>query len=841
VPGLSVSARASTARSHPGLAGAPAALVTALVRSEARTAVHNPAYRIDARGCALLKTQRMQACFGPRGTVRFATGSRQPIRLRLVAWGRSGALEPVRFHAGQTHGNRISYRGAGIEAWWQALPIGYEQRFTINHAPRGHGKLVFELAASVAPQVHAGVLHWGRLRYGKLYVIDAGGRRLPARLSAAGRNLRITITDAHARYPLTIDPLVWGVQRVQAPSQAAHADFGYQVALAGSGSIALVGSTGEEKQAYIYSRLNGVWTQAAVLIPSTNDIGGFGMATALNDAGTVAIVGAPFSGMWSRQGAAFIFKKTNGVWVQNAELTLKGKPVFADLGNAVALNGAGTVALVGGPWISGTAFLEGAAYIFTETNGTWTQTAELTMPSGTMGLFALFGNAVALNYAGTRALVGVERLDGARGAAYIFDYAKGTWSPGLQLTATNSGGGNDFGSSVSLDKTGDVALIGAYGYPGGGAGYIFTESNGIWTQTAKLLANDAGISDELGVPGAASLSASGDIAALGAPGHNPGAKKILGETQGAVYLFSNAAGTWSQTAEITPADKKAYFGTGVALSKNALLVGAPKQMLNSAGSAYFYTSSNLSLVLNAPAIVRPATQYMSQAILTNSSASASAPLRAVLPVPVGANYISAIATQGSCNLKSGVVTCALGSLAGNGGSANVSLTLQAPAGNGQVKNQAILSNVSPAMNVVQSTAVGPAPSVSGLVNLLLNQSQSGTETFNIGGTGPLAVAVHSSDQTLLPDADIGGAGNCTVANLCTLTVKPAAQQSGSATVTVTVSDSFGASATGTFTVSVAPSPVQPSSSGGGSLGWLSLMLLLGLAFAGSRRTLHHNP
>jgi hypothetical protein len=103
------------------------------------------------------------------------------------------------------------------------------------------------------------------------------------------------------------------------------------------------------------------------------------------------------------------------------------------------------------------------------------------------------------------------------------------------------------------------------------------------------------------------------------------------------------------------------------------------------------------------------------------------------------------------------------------------------------------------------------------------------------------VAVHSSDQTLLPDADIGGAGNCTVANVCTLTVKPAVQQSGSATVMVTVSDTFGASATETFTVSVTPPPAQSSASGGGSLGWLTLIILLGFAVAGRWRTLHHTP
>ncbi len=266
VPGLSVSAHASTAHNHHGLAGAPSALATAMVRSEERTAVRNPVYRIDARGCAMLGTQRIQACFGSGGTVRFATGSRQPVRLRLVAWGRSGTLEPVRLHAGQTHGNRISYRGAGIEAWWQALPIGYEQGFTISRAPGGHGKLMLELAASEAPQVYDGVLHWGRLRYGKLYVTDARGHRLPARLSAEGRSLRITITDAHARYPLTVDPLVWVIQRVMAPQPTPGDGFGTSVVLSHSGTTAIVGGG---NHAYIFTKSNGTWSMQTELIPTT--------------------------------------------------------------------------------------------------------------------------------------------------------------------------------------------------------------------------------------------------------------------------------------------------------------------------------------------------------------------------------------------------------------------------------------------------------------------------------------------------------------------------------------------------------------------------------------------
>lgn len=63
----------------------------------------------------------------------------------------------------------------------------------------------------------------------------------------------------------------------------------------------------------------------------------------------------------------------------------------------------------------------------------------------------------------------------------------------------------------------------------------------------------------------------------------------------------------------------------------------------------------------------------------------------------------------------------------------------------------------------------------------MDYDQSGAETFTLAGTGALTVTVSRSNTTLLPDANITDASNCTGGKL-PLTLTPASGQSDTATV-----------------------------------------------------------
>ena len=685
-----------------GLSRAPTGLVAAMVQSTAREAARDPAYRIDSRGCAQLSVQRFTACFAP-GATRFRT-PHVALQLRLAAWGRPGRLTALALAPGRPHANRIEYLGSGIRAWWRVLPLGYEQGFTITRAPAGRGPVIIELRASRAPAIAGNSLAWGRLHYGQLVVTDARGRVLPATLTAVGRKVVLRFDAAHARYPLNVDPLVWVEQEVTASDGAASDMFGYSVAL--SGPTALVGAP-------------------------QHQVGGN-----------------------ADQGAAYIYNKINGVWSQTAELTASDGAARDYFGNSVALNG--TTALAGAPFHQvGSNGSQGAAYVYTETNGVWSQTAELTASDGAAS--DAFGYSVAL--IGPTALVGAPNHNSKVGAAYVFTGGSGIWSQAAELSLSGVTGDIELGYSVALIGPNTIALV--------GTPFIM-----IGAQTE----------------------------------------------QGAVFVYTEPAGGWtstsSYTTRLTAGDGTAYdwFGTSLAGSGSNVLVGAPQHQVGSntnQGAAYFFGNADLGLVLSTPAMVASGANYTSQAILTNNGSYTSPALSVLLPVPTGTNYVSSSATQGSCSQTAGTVTCNLGSLAASGGSASGSVTLQATAAAGTaLANSANLALSTPALSQTSTTTVAVAPAVTGLANARVTIGQSvPAESFTISGTGSLTVTASSSNTTLLPNAGLSISSGCNANGAkCTLSITPAAGQTGTATVTVTVTDTNGQQGSGSFTLTIKDIP-----------------------------------
>lgn len=95
-----------------------------------------------------------------------------------------------------------------------------------------------------------------------------------------------------------------------------------------------------------------------------------------------------------------------------------------------------------------------------------------------------------------------------------------------------------------------------------------------------------------------------------------------------------------------------------------------------------------------------------------------------------------------------------------------------------------------------------APTISDVTDQTINENEdTGALSFTVGDPDgdPITITATSSDTTLIPDANIVIAG--TGANR-TVTVTPAANQTGTATITLTVEDSRGSTITDTFDVTV---------------------------------------
>ncbi|MGH8428479.1 MAG: FG-GAP repeat protein [Gammaproteobacteria bacterium] len=546
----------------------------------------------------------LQACFTSTG-VHFTNADAKPFALRLAAWGRGSALHSVALVKPVFADNRVSYPHRNVTEWWRVLPLGFEQGFTIAKRPTGHGELMLALAANNKANLQdagapGGTLAFGRLRYGGLVVTDATDRIVPSRLTTKDGRIRIAVDDADARYPLTVDPLVWLQQEVTAGDLQTNAGFfGFSVTL--EGSTALIGAFGSDiagpsaGAVFVFTESHGTWSQTATLTASDGGTGNcsgfcFGFWVALS--GSTALIGEPFANVGGNihQGAAYVFTESNGTWSQTAKLTASDGATANQFGRQVALSG--NTALLGAAFATvGGNDEQGAAYVFTKSGGTWSQTAKLIASDGAAG--DKFGRELAL--LDNTALIGAPYANVGRhfhqGAAYVFTESGGTWSQTAKLTASDGGANDLFGRQDAL--SGNTALVGAEQATVGsnqfqGAAYMFTKSRGTWNQTAKLTASDGAAGDYFG----REVAISGNTALVGAPFATVGGNTA----QGAAYVFTESDNAWNQTAKLTANDGAVsdQFSRSVALVGSTAIVGAPFVDVGGyadQGAAYFFAVS----------------------------------------------------------------------------------------------------------------------------------------------------------------------------------------------------------------------------------------------------------
>ncbi len=250
----------------------------------------------------------------------------------------------------------------------------------------------------------------------------------------------------------------------------------------------------------------------------------------------------------------------------------------------------------------------------------------------------LFGGDVAID--GDVIVVGASGEDdgdgngSARGAAYVFRFDGSAWVFEQRLTASDGVDGDEFGTSVDID--GDLIVVGArepFGpLPNRGSAYVFRYSGGVWNEervfdpaeadtrsfgravsirgdviavgaprsslagrlaTGRVymyrfdgvswglsgIINAAGPAPELNL--GASVSVDGDTVAAGAP------FQLGGASPGLVGVYRSQAGGWVLEDGFVASDGVGgdEFGDAVSLDGDTLLVGAPRQFIDS-GAAY---------------------------------------------------------------------------------------------------------------------------------------------------------------------------------------------------------------------------------------------------------------
>jgi hypothetical protein len=286
-----------------------------------------------------------------------------------------------------------------------------------------------------------------------------------------------------------------------------------------------------------------------------------GISVALSADGNTAMVGGLFDN--SGAGAAWIFSQSGGVWTQQGSKQVGAGAVGAAFqGTSVALSADSSIAIVGGPDNNSDA---GAAWVFSLGGN-----VKLPLGSGAAGA-AFQGFSVVLSADGNTAIVGGPGDDSYAGAAWVFIQSGGVWSQqGSKLVGSGGVGASQQGYSIALSADGNTAIVGGPVDSVFGAVWVFTRSGGVWSQQgSKLVDTSISEGDDLGF--SVALSADGNTAIVGAPNDNA--------SGGAVLVFTRSVGEeWTQQGPdlfVGGAVGAAREGTSVALSAdgNTAIVG----------------------------------------------------------------------------------------------------------------------------------------------------------------------------------------------------------------------------------------------------------------------------
>ena len=276
----------------------------------------------------------------------------------------------------------------------------------------------------------------------------------------------------------------WSQQAKMTASDGVAEDrFGYSIGIAGD--YVIVGAYGDDGfrgAAYVFHRDGTRWNQQTKLRAGdgvADDL--FGLSAAIS--GAYAIVGA--SNDESGRGAAYVFRRDGGSWIQQAKLTADDGAADDLFGIKVALSGDDAVVGAGG---SGSG--RGAVYVFQRTGTAWIQEAKLMADDGAAGDNFGFGVSISGEYVA----VGAYADDGYAGSAYVFKRDGGKWTQEAKLTAPDREANDWFGHSVAV--SGDWIIVGAERVDerfGGGAIYLFKREGSLWPLHAKLIPYDGGV------------------------------------------------------------------------------------------------------------------------------------------------------------------------------------------------------------------------------------------------------------------------------------------------------------------------------------------------------------
>ncbi|HJQ06348.1 MAG TPA: C25 family cysteine peptidase [Nocardioides sp.] len=501
----------------------------------------------------------LRATYDGQGlAVRPRTGG-DTVHLTATTLGRAGvattlpAVPPI-----ATDETVIARRGVANE-WVQSRATGLEQGWTIPARQPGSGPLTLTLGIRGAAVQRASRTalslvppHGSVISYAGLVVRDARGHRLPAYFTTGRRGTAIRIDDAHAHYPVVVDPDLTAVQVIGSPPTANGNQLGSDVDVSGrwmavkepgarldsgatrlgridvyhdadgTGAWQLVSQLGDFQNSAAAVTNTGVaiTTEAAgVTVFAIMSTGAIWSWTFAGDPDTVApnaspVQQPPLTGV--SPAGAFILSPTSidaGIdTLDGTGLLVAGYPNAGDQG-VRTLNPDGSV---GSP-----SEQIGTAEVFRRHGpfgSPWAFEARIdppggiTQPPANRDILQLFGTSVSINPVGAIA-IGAPGDDGVQthtggtianpapfgtttneGSVYTFNFQGASWVQEGRLTSSPTVAGAKLGSSVAVAPDDTIVAGAPLENSSTGAAYLFTVTAGpgtyVWNQVQRVIPDD---------------------------------------------------------------------------------------------------------------------------------------------------------------------------------------------------------------------------------------------------------------------------------------------------------------------------------------------------------------
>jgi len=387
---------------------------------------------------------------------------------------------------------------------------------------------------------------------------------------------------------------------------------GYSVSLSADGSVVAIGAPYNDASGNsitsaghvrVYAWNGSSWVQRGADIDSEAEYNFSGYSVSLSADGSVVAIGAHGTDVIDASGNTImnagrvrVYEWTNSSWVQRGG-NIDGQAFYDESGYSVSLSADGSVVAIGAPTSNANGTDSGQVRVYAWNGSSWVQRgADINGEAQN----DYSGYSVSISADGSIVAIGARYNDASgntimnAGHVRVYAWTNSSWvQRGLDIDGENPDDGIIDGYCVSLSANGNVVAIGAPGNDdsGNNAGHVrvYAWNGSSWVQRGGDIDGEAA-NDESGY--SVSLSADGSVVAIGA----------LGNTSytGQVRIYKWNGLSWiKRLNNIVGEAVNDLSGTSVSLSAdgNIVAIGAPNNDGNGSNSGhvrvYVYNESGI--------------------------------------------------------------------------------------------------------------------------------------------------------------------------------------------------------------------------------------------------------